>query len=87
MQRQVQVVQTRTVEPQATQQPMIGDEFSSRIDDTQAMSVAALGASQVLAGTIQKMQSSIVDLATLAKMDKEIYVENFDSSLSNYRLS
>lgn len=87
MQRQVQVVQTRTVEPQTTQQPMIGDEFSSRIDDTQAMSVAALGASQVLAGTIQKMQSSIVDLATLAKMDKEIYVENFDSSLSNYRLS
>lgn len=69
---------------------MIADNqsmLSDRVDQSQMVAIAALGAYQNLGTTIGKMQSSIVDLANAAKGSHDFYVDNLDPSLSNYRLS
>ncbi len=91
-QQRVQVVQTQAQQSETQlvaeqQMNQMTDEFGNRIDNSQAMSYAALGASELLAGAVARMQGSITDLATMSQLNSDFYVDNLDSSLTNYRLS
>lgn len=91
-QQRVQVVQTQVQQSETQlvaeqQMNQMTDEFGNRIDNSQAMAYASLGASELLAGAVARMQGSITDLATMSQLNSDFYVDNLDSSLTNYRLS